>query len=75
MAAPVSTTEPLMDWEYELLAAADTAEGDAAWRDGDYRRAIALWLSAARWSQYANAAEARLSVWFDAALGEQGVSL
>lgn len=58
MSAPVSTAEPLLDWEYELLAGAETAEGERAWRDGDYRRATALWMSAARWSQFARAAEA-----------------
>ena len=52
MNAPALHTPP----EYELLADRDTAAGDAAWNDGDYRRATALWMSAARWSQFARAA-------------------
>lgn len=54
MTAPVSTAGPLMDWEYELLAGADTAEGDNAWNNGNYSRAVALWKSAARLSQLAD---------------------
>lgn len=47
---------PLPAFDYELLADRDTVAGDAAWQDGDYRRATALWMSAARWSQFARAA-------------------
>lgn len=54
MTIPVSTTEPLMDWEYELLAGAETAEGKRAWNDGNYPRAIRQWISAARYSKLAN---------------------
>lgn len=39
--------------EYEWLAEWDTALGEAAWNRGDIRRATSLWMSAARWSQYA----------------------
>jgi len=54
--APVSTTEPLQDWEYELLAGADTAEGYTAWNAGDYAAAVRLWKSAALLSQAADKA-------------------
>ncbi|HEY3477511.1 MAG TPA: hypothetical protein VGL02_01315 [Streptomyces sp.] len=50
----------LTPFEYELLADRDTIAGDAAWNDGDYRRATALWQSAARWAQFARAAREAL---------------
>lgn len=56
MAAQTATTAPLTPFEYELLADRDTVAGDAAWNDGNYRRATTLWLSAARWCQYAHKA-------------------
>lgn len=55
MAAIVSTTAPLMAWEYELLAMSDTVAGEVAWNNGNYPRAIAMWKSAARWVQFARA--------------------
>lgn len=55
--APITApAEPLMDWEYELLAGTDDAEGWRAWNAGNYARAVRMWLSAARWEQYARAA-------------------
>lgn len=40
---------------YETYADIETAEGYRAWGDGNYSRAVKLWRSAARWSQYARA--------------------
>lgn len=56
MAAPAFATEPLTADEYELLAATETAAGWAAWDEGRIKTAVRLWLSAARWSQYAGKA-------------------
>lgn len=50
-------TAALTPFEYELLADRDTVAGDAAWRDGRYSRAVALWLSAARWARAAEVAK------------------
>lgn len=38
---------------YATYAEIETAQGDRAWKDGQYHRAIKLWKSAARWSQFA----------------------
>lgn len=60
MAAVDSIAKPLTADGYELLAATDTATdtaaGYAAWSEGRIKRAIWLWRSAARWSQYARKA-------------------
>jgi hypothetical protein len=40
---------------YETYADIETAEGYRAWNDGQIHRAVKLWRSAARWSQYARA--------------------
>ncbi|QOR55808.1 MAG: hypothetical protein YHS30scaffold324_40 [Catenulispora phage 69_17] len=40
---------------YESYAETETAEGYRAWNNGRIKAATSLWLSAARWSQYARA--------------------
>jgi hypothetical protein len=40
---------------YETYADIETTEGYRAWNDGHIHRAVKLWKSAARWSQYARA--------------------
>lgn len=58
MAAATTTAALRTPTEYEWLAEWDTALGEAAWNRGDYRRATARWISAARWAQFARAAKA-----------------
>jgi hypothetical protein len=41
---------------YETYADIETAEGYQAWNAGQYQRAVKLWCSAARWTQFARAA-------------------
>lgn len=57
MTAPATTAALRTPAEYEWLAEWDTALGEAAWDRGDYRRATALWMSAARWFQFARDAK------------------
>jgi hypothetical protein len=42
---------------YQSYAEIETAEGYRAWNDGQIHRAVKLWKSAARWSQYARDAK------------------
>lgn len=56
MTAPATTAAPRSPLEYEQMADLDTAAGNTAWQDGNYRRAAALWKLAALWSQAARRA-------------------
>lgn len=38
---------------YTTYAEIETAQGNRAWKDGQYHRAVKLWCSAARWAQFA----------------------
>lgn len=53
MTAVDDIAKPLTAEEYDALATADTAAGYVAWSNGRLKRAIWLWQSAARWTQYA----------------------
>lgn len=55
-APPVSTAGQLDAFECELLAEYDTDAGNAAWNDGNIRRAISLWKLAALWARLARRA-------------------
>jgi len=55
MTAIDTTTVQTSALLYESYAAIETAEGYRAWNNGRIKAATALWLSAARWSQYARA--------------------